>query len=221
MAVTMMPPEIPGPLPPPITRPPVMPSPVAPPFAGYGELSDLGSNWRIKFADADGIPLNMLSFDVIDFGAIAFKEIFQNVKTILATPLYSAALERSLGLDQTIVDRPIPEASQATVAILDALFFWEPRSQAVNIQFSADVVSGHMICNLQMNIRNVIYGSDTPYNLNNFFPSPTKTPPLPPIPLVIPPPPPPSTDRMRITTGGQTRVTTDGRVRLAPRAATI
>lgn len=138
-------------------------------FPGFGQDSDLGANWRIKFADADGLPLNMLSFDKIDFGAIAYKEIFQNVKTILATPLYSAALERLLGLDQTIVDLPIDRAAEATVAMLDALYFWENRVEIINIGFESDVISGHLICNLQLNIRNVIYGTEQPYDRNNIF----------------------------------------------------
>jgi phage baseplate assembly protein W len=141
----------------------------APVIPGYGRTEDLGANWRIQFADADGIPLNMLSFEVIDFGAIAYKEIFQNVKTILATPLFSAALERLLGVDQVIVDLPIDQAAQATVAILDALYFWEPRVEVVNIDFESDVISGHLICNLQLKIKNVIYGTEQPYDRNNIL----------------------------------------------------
>jgi Bacteriophage baseplate protein W len=154
--------------------PPAAYTPPPPPVAPvYGELSDVGANWRVKFYDADGIPLNMLSFEVIDFGAIAYKEIFQNVKTILATPLFSAALERLLGVDQSIVDLPIDEASQATVAILDALYFWEPRAEPTNIQFDADVIAGHLICTLQLRIKNVIFGTETPYDRNNIFGTPT------------------------------------------------
>jgi phage baseplate assembly protein W len=151
-------------------------------FPGYGQLNDLGSNWRIKFADADGIPLNMLSFEQIDFGAIAYKEIFQNVKTILATPLYSAALERLLGVDQTIVDLPIDQAAQATVAVLDALYFWEPRARAIDISFESDVISGHLVCKLQLNIKNVIYGTEAPYDRNNIFDTPSR------VPQQLPPP---------------------------------
>jgi hypothetical protein len=97
--------------------PPVLGTP--PPkaaFPGYGQTGDLGVNWRIKFADADGLPLNMRSFEAINFGAISYAEVFQNVKTILATPLFSAALERLLGVDQSIVDLPIQQASQAVIA---------------------------------------------------------------------------------------------------------
>jgi phage baseplate assembly protein W len=151
-------------------------------FPGYGQTSDVGQNWRIKFYDADGIPLSMLSFEEIDFGAIAYKEIFQNAKTILATPQFSAALERLLGIDQSIVDLPIDQASDATIAILDALYFWEPRVEVVNITFDGDVINGHLICNLQLKIKNVIYGTEKPYDRNNIFGTPTRvTQQLPPV----------------------------------------
>jgi phage baseplate assembly protein W len=149
---------------------------------GYiGAPSEHPMNWHIMFYDADGIPLNMLSFEQIDFGAISYKEIFQNVKTILATPLYSAALERLLGIDQTIVDLPIGQAAQATVAILDALYFWEPRVRVVNIEFSSDVISGHLVCNLQLSVRNIIFGIGTPYTQNNIFETPAVTQVMPPV----------------------------------------
>jgi hypothetical protein len=180
----------------------------------HGQTTDYGANWQIMFADADGIPLNMVSFDQIDFGAISYKEIFQNVKIILTTPLYSAALERLLGIDQTIVDRPINDAQLATIAILDALYFWEPRAQPVDIQFNADVLVGHLACDLRLNVMNVLFGTTTQYNRSNYFASPTKTPRLPPIPLVFPPPPPPPAGVARITTDGLIRDTTDANTRV-------
>jgi Bacteriophage baseplate protein W len=156
-------------------------------FPGYS----LGSNWRIHFFDADGIPLNMMSFEVIDFGAISYREIFQNVKTILATPLMSAALERTLGVDQRIVDLPINLAHEAIVAIHAALFFWEPRVEVIKIDFKADVVAGHLTCSLQLKIKNVFYGTDTPYAQANIFDTPMKVDQaLPPMqePVLIPGP---------------------------------
>lgn len=148
----------------------------------FGESAELGHNWRLQFADADGVPFNMLSFEVIDFGAISHKEIFQNVKTILATPQFSAALERLLGVDQTIVDLPIDRAAEATVAILDALYFWEPRAETLDIQFSGDVIAGHLICTLKLRVKNVIFGTETPYNRANVFDTPTTvTQALPPV----------------------------------------
>ena len=188
-----------APTPPGGTTPPAPTTTITPPkesFPGYGQTTDLGSNWRIKFADADGIPLNMLSFEAIDFGAISYKEIFQNVKTILATPLYSAALERLLGIDQTIVDLPVDQAAQATVAILDALYFWEPRVEVVNITFASDVISGHLLCKLQLKVKDVIYGTEQPYDRNNIFETPTRVdqtlPEVPEVIVPIPGPPGPA-----------------------------
>lgn len=146
-----------------------------PPVGYHDQATELGSNWRLQFLDPDGLPLNMGSFEEIDFGAISYKEIFQNVKTILATPKFSAALERTLGVDQRIVDLPINEAGEATITILDALYFWEPRCEAVNIDFEPDVLSGHLTVNLTLKIKNVIYGTETPYERTNVFPAPEKT----------------------------------------------
>jgi len=142
-------------------------------FIGYG-ANDLGQNWRVMFRDAEGIPLNMLSFELIDFGAISFKEIFQNAKTILATTIMSAALERTLGVDARIIDLPINDAAQATVALMQALYFWEPRVEVMNIAFDADVINGHLIATLQLQVRNVIFGTDTPYSKANIFDVPAK-----------------------------------------------
>jgi len=142
-------------------------------FIGYGER-DLGQNWRIMFRDAEGIPLNMQSFELIDFGAISYKEIFQNAKTILATTVMSAALERTLGVDARIIDLPINEAAHATVALMEALYFWEPRVEVMNIDFDSDVINGHLIATMQLKVRNVIFGTDTPYTRANIFAVPTK-----------------------------------------------
>jgi phage baseplate assembly protein W len=158
-------------------------------FVGYGTTTDLGHNWHLQFFDADGIPLNMLSFDVIDFGAIAYKEIFQNTKTILATPMFSAALERLLGVEQRIIDLPIQQAAEATVSVLQALYFWEPRVVPKSIEFNAsDALNGHLTCNLQLKVRNHIYGTHIPYDRANAFAEPTPvTQQLPPMgqPIVI------------------------------------
>jgi uncharacterized protein len=156
-------------------------------FAGY----QLGNSWRMQFADADGIPLNMVTLEIIDFGAISYKEIFQNVKTILATALFSAALERTLGVDQNIVDLPENRASEATVAVLTALYQWEQRVQVIKISFEADVINGHLICNLQLKVSNVMFGTNIAYNQSNLFPSPTRVQQgLPPMqePVLIPGP---------------------------------
>jgi hypothetical protein len=139
-----------------------MPVTQTPQIAG-AQLASLGANWRLQFIQPDGLPLTMAGLEIIDFGAISYKEIFQNVKTILATPLFTAALERTLGLDNTIVDRPINDAAAVTVAILTAVNQWEPRCKVMNISFEADAPDGHLVVLLQLDIQNVIYGTNTPY----------------------------------------------------------
>lgn len=135
-----------------------------------GFTPGLGENWRLQFIQPDGLPLTMAGLEIIDFGAISYKEIFQNVKTILATPLFSAALERTLGLDNTIVDRPITDAAAITVAILTAVSTWEPRCHVMSINFQADPLQGHLVVLLQLDIKNVIYGTNTPYDKTNIYP---------------------------------------------------
>ena len=138
----------------------------------------LGANWQLQFIQPDGLPLTMAGLEIIDFGAISYKEIFQNVKTILATPLYSAALERTLGMDQTVVDRPITDAAAITVAILEAVTTWESRHHVRSIDFQADAINGHLVALLQLDIQNVVYGTNTPYT--------TQSIPLPPQPTLQP-----------------------------------
>ena len=132
----------------------------------------LGANWQLQFIQPDGLPLTMAGLEIIDFGAISYKEIFQNVKTILATALYSAPLERTLGLDQTIVDTPINSTGPLTIAILAAVNQWEPRCSVMNINFEADAINGHLVLLLQLDIKNVIYQTNTPYAVNSITPQP-------------------------------------------------
>jgi hypothetical protein len=174
-----------------------------------GETAELGANWRLQFIQPDGLPLTMAGLEVIDFGAISYKEIFQNIKTILATPLFSAALERTLGVDQNIVDRPITDASRVTVAILAAVVYWEPRATVMNISFDgSDALSGHLTIRLQLDIKNVIYGSNLLYTATAVFPPPLNvTQGLP--PSEPPPPPPQIPPSARVTTDGIPRITSD------------
>jgi phage baseplate assembly protein W len=133
----------------------------------------------------------MGAFEIIHFGAISYREIFQNVKTILATPIMSAALERTLGVDQNIVDQPMNVVENIVVAVNTALFFWEPRVEVISCTFVPDFLSGHLLCNLQLKVKNVLFGTDQQYNQANFFPEPMKVQQgLPPMqePVLIPGP---------------------------------
>jgi phage baseplate assembly protein W len=140
--------------------------------------NELGANWRIQLYDADGMPLTMQSFNAIDFGAISYKEIFQNVKTILTTPLFSAALERTLGLDTSIVDLPMNLAQEATVAILDAIYFWESRVEVMAIDFEPIILTGQLRVNLKLKVKNVIWGTATQYQKTTIYVEEPKVPPV-------------------------------------------
>lgn len=162
------------------------------PEAAGSNFASLGANWRLQFIQPDGLPLTMAGLEIIDFGAISYKEVFQNVKTILATPLFTAALERTLGLDNTIVDRPINNAANITVAILAAVNQWEPRCKVRSINFESDTINGHLVVLLQLDIKNVIYGTNQPYTSTAIFPPPLHVhqglpPPLPAPPSTVGP----------------------------------
>jgi uncharacterized protein len=162
-------------------------------LAAQPDVNRFGANWQVQFADAQGNPLNMGSFEQIDFGAISYKEIFQNVKTILATPLFSCPLERTLGIDQTIVDQPMNQAIGATVAILDAIYFWEPRAAVVSVDFVPDMLAGHLQVNVRLQIKDLIYGTTTPYqNHNAFLPPADAAGGLPEMNVPVPGPPGPA-----------------------------
>lgn len=155
-------------------------------ITNYVNTDELGANWRLMLFDADGNPLTMHSFEAIDFGAISYKEIFQNVKTILATPLFSAVLERTLGIDANIVDLPVDRAAELTVAIMDALYYWENRVKVMDIHFATDL-NGHLAVSLQLQVRNIIYGTDQSYLKTTIREAePIEPPELP--PMVEPPP---------------------------------
>jgi len=195
-----MPPTVP----PGSTRPKIItdtpPVPINTKFVGA--IPNTGANWRLQFCDADGTPLNMSSFEAIDFGAISYKEIFQNIKTILATPLYSAALERTLGIDSRIVDLPVLEASQKTVAVLDAVARWENRCEILKIDFDySDALAGHVGVILGLRIHPVIWGTGENYTAQNVFATPDKVKQSPPVivpqPGITGPPGPPGATGQR------------------------
>ena len=76
----------------------------------------------------------------IDFApASEYVEILQNIRTILATPVYSVPLDRSCGVNAEFVDRPLPIA-QAKIGqeIVTAIRKHEPRVTVTRITWEAD-----------------------------------------------------------------------------------
>jgi phage baseplate assembly protein W len=76
----------------------------------------------------------------IDFGATGVAEVLQNVRTIISTPIYSVPLDRSLGIDFSMLDQPTP-ASQAKIsaALYTVLRKYEPRAIVKKIDFVQSV----------------------------------------------------------------------------------
>jgi hypothetical protein len=132
----------------------------------------LGANWRLQFTDENGQPLSMESFVEVDFGAISFKEIFQNVKMLLTTPLFTVPLDRLLGVSGEIIDLPQNIAQGVIVEIIDALYQFEPRAEVVELNYGGDAmeaVDGHLIPVLSLKVNPVIFGTKTRYQTTRAF----------------------------------------------------
>jgi phage baseplate assembly protein W len=83
------------------------------------------------------------TLDPIDFGATGVKEVLQNVRTILTTPIYSVPLDRLFGLDATMLDQPLPVAkAKLTAEIIAKIHRYEPRFQVTRVLFADDGIDG-------------------------------------------------------------------------------
>jgi len=79
----------------------------------------------------------------IDFGARGVEEVLQNVRTYLCTTRFSVVLDRTLGIDARVVDRPINKAKAIISAdILGGLPRHEPRAKVLSIAFAGDGLDG-------------------------------------------------------------------------------
>jgi uncharacterized protein len=120
----------------------------------------------INFIDPDGqpYPYTMADFAEIDFGAAGTKEILQNVYRLMLTPRLSVPLERSMGFESNVIDAPINEAPDLIHAeILQVIHFWENRVEILDVTFAGDGENGRLVPTIKLGIRNVIYGTRTPY----------------------------------------------------------
>ena len=79
----------------------------------------------------------------IDFGARGVEEVLQNIRTYLCTTRFSVVLDRTLGIDARVVDRPINKAKAIISAdILGGLPRHEPRAKVLSIAFTGDGMDG-------------------------------------------------------------------------------
>ncbi len=68
-----------------------------------------------------------------------YEEIMQNVRTILATPIYSVPLDRSFGVNVETLDLPMPVAkAKVGQEITTAIRKYEPRVSVTKITWEAD-----------------------------------------------------------------------------------
>ncbi len=79
----------------------------------------------------------------INFGARGVEEVLQNVRTYLCTTRFSVVLDRTLGIDARVIDRPINKAKAIISAdILGGLPRHEPRAKVLSITFAGDGLDG-------------------------------------------------------------------------------
>jgi phage baseplate assembly protein W len=89
------------------------------------------------------IPITKYSFDWIDFGATGEKEVYQNVKFIVLTPIRSVVLDREFGMDFIMVDKPIPIAElMLSQEVSLKITAYEPRCYFQNIEYIEDNING-------------------------------------------------------------------------------
>ena len=88
-------------------------------------------------------------------GATGLEEIYQNVRTIIATPKGSVVLDREFGVDQTFLDMPNRASmTRAIPDIVDAVEKYEPRVKVTSVTWlESDAMDGKMIPQVRIRIK--------------------------------------------------------------------
>lgn len=82
----------------------------------------------------------------IDFGATGVEEVLQNVRTLLCTKKYSVPLDRALGIEFSMLDKPLLQAqTDLRVAIIETIRKDEPRAIVKEVTFTGDGMNGVLI----------------------------------------------------------------------------
>lgn len=76
----------------------------------------------------------------IDFApSTEYAEILQNIRTILATPVFSVPLDRDFGIDLTFLDKPMPVArAKAATELIQKIRQYEPRVEVTSVTWEAE-----------------------------------------------------------------------------------
>jgi uncharacterized protein len=90
--------------------------------------------------------------EMIDFGATGVFEVFQNVKYIVLTTVFSVPLDREFGIDATFVDKPMNVAEYIIAQeVAFKINLYEPRARFRDITFSADI-DGKLAPNITIDV---------------------------------------------------------------------
>ena len=85
-----------------------------------------------------------------------FKEVMQNVKTILTTRKGSVPMDREFGIDGAMVDMPIAAAqAKMTAEIVAAVQKYEPRVKVVSVQYDGKEMEGRLGTKVRVRIDGV------------------------------------------------------------------
>lgn len=72
----------------------------------------------------------------IHFGATGVEEVLQNVLMIITTPIFSVPLDRTFGIDFSLLDTPIPVAmARIQAEIYAKIRKYEPRAVLKEVSF--------------------------------------------------------------------------------------
>ena len=89
--------------------------------------------------DRPELATNYIVDTGINFGAVGEEEIYQNVKYALLTEYFSVVIDRELGMNFTMVDKP-PEVAKLMLEQECAMkiSLYEPRAQFASIDYIVD-----------------------------------------------------------------------------------
>ncbi len=75
----------------------------------------------------------------IDWSARGKERITQNIKNLLTTMRYEIAYDRTLGIDPSIIDKPLPQATALyTAEIYRVIADYEPRAKVREVKITTD-----------------------------------------------------------------------------------
>lgn len=97
----------------------------------------------------------------VEIGATGIREVLQNVQTILATVRGTVPLDRTFGIDDTMIDRPEPVAqAQLTGAVIEAIERWEPRVKVVRVTWveldKTETADGRLVPRVRVKINGAV-----------------------------------------------------------------